>query len=304
VKQRVDTALGLAIFALAAAGLFGLLAWRDVLRWTYPEPRPQRPWRIDWLVTAPEARATVLPKGARLEPSGRLTILEAPPSVGKPVPLVPNTVHWAQQPQPFDATPAGMKAGIRVLPNLRPIPPEELDGGLLVVGEPEYGGGRVTLVDGCFRLNGAGGPLLVMPPGSRLGLRDGWLVVGPPGLPPGQSARVGEPIFFEGRTLTNFDAGDAAMLRKLCGPGLVQSILPWSESVQVAQEDGFEATRRAEQQGISWDAAMRPIRACRAREAKGKLKPREHCRVPLSPAQPNTPPGQPPPPAPPRPVLR
>lgn len=254
----------LGVLAVLAAAVLGLLAWRDALHLTNPKPRPVKPWRTDARVTPPDAKATLAPKGGRIEPSGRLTVLSAPGSVGKPVPLVPGTVHWGHMAQPFERVPNAMLAGVRGLFRLVPRPPDEMPDLMTFDLEARYGRGRVVLVDGCFRMNNASGPLLVFPPGTRLGLRDGYLMVGPPGLPPLVSARVGEQIFWEGDTITNWDEGTRRRVHALCGPGQIESVLPWSATVREPELAGFAASRAAGNDGITWEGALRDVERCQA----------------------------------------
>ncbi len=284
----------LGVLAVLAAAVLGLLAWRDALHLTNPKPRPVKPWRTDARVTPPDAKATLAPKGGRIEPSGRLTILSAPGSTGKPVPLVPGTVHWGHLAQPFERVPNAMLAGVRGLFRLVPRPPDER----LLVGGVEYGRGRLVLVDGCFRMNGPGGPLLVFPPGTRFGLRDGYLVVGPPGLPPLVSARVGEQIFWEGDTITNWDEGTRRRVGRICGPGRIESVNPWSVTVREAKVAGFSASSAAGNNGITWEGALRDVERCmadirrREPDALRRMFQIDHCQAgpePLAPVQPPPP---------------
>lgn len=289
----------LGTLAVLAAAILGLLAWTDALHLTIPEQRPVKPWRTDARVTPVDARATLAPKGGTIERSGRLTLLAAPGSPGKAVPLVPNTVHWGHMAQPFEPVPNAMLAGVRGLFRLVPHPPDEQDNETLTLLVAEYGEGRLVLVDGCFRMNGPGGPLLVFPPGTRLGLRGGYLMVGPPGLPPLVSARVGEQIFWEGGTITNWDEGTRRRVRAICGPGRIESVNPWSATVREAEVAGFAASSAAGNNGITWEGALRDIERCmadvrrREPDALRRISQIDRCeagREPRRPVQPPRPP--------------
>jgi hypothetical protein len=147
---------------------------------------------------------------------------------------------------------------------LVPPPPDERNDLVVVDAMARYGQGRLVLVDGCFRMNGPRGPLLVFPPATRLGLRDGYLLVGPPGLPPLVSARVGEQLFWEGHTITNWDQGTRRRVRAVCGPGRIESVNPWSATAREAEVAGFAASSAAGNNDITWEGALRDVERCMA----------------------------------------
>jgi hypothetical protein len=72
VKRRVDTALGLGVFALVLAAMFGVLAWREV-KW--PQGEPLTPYDVVALTTPADARASAAPLGGKIDEHGRLVIL-------------------------------------------------------------------------------------------------------------------------------------------------------------------------------------------------------------------------------------
>jgi hypothetical protein len=158
-----------------------------------------------------------------------------------------------------------MLGGLRALFRLVPPPQEELDQLRVTNLDRRYGSGRLIIVDGCFRLDGPRGPIAILQPGTILGLRDGYLMAGPPGLPPELSARVGEHVFWEGDTIRNFEAGSLQRVRQYCGPGEVQSVRPESATVQQARNDGFAASNFADRYGVPWPEALRRVRRCRER---------------------------------------
>lgn len=274
----------MALLALLAAAVAGTLAWRDVRRMADPEPPKPRWLRVEALVTPQGARATLAPLGATIGPNGRLTILGAPGSAGRPAPLVHGTIHWGDLAAPFDKVPNAMLAGVRALFRALPPPSHERDEELLIVGSPDWFEGRLLLVDGCFRFGGADGPHAIFPFGTRLGLRDGYLVVGPPGLPPARSARVGETIVWETYFAEAFGPGVRAAVRRRCGPGKLLLVLPESRSVKAERSLGFAASDLAREEGGTWEEALARLRAC---QRAGGDHP--SCPRPSSPPRPPVP---------------
>lgn len=261
MKSRVDSALGLGIFVVVLAALFGVLAVVDRGR-IGPEEPPPMPFPVRAAVTPSDARAAAAPAGATIGPSGRLTIGEVPPTRGTLEPLAAGEEGLDRRPRPSSAVPMAMLAGIRGFYRLGPLPPEELERPIVTTLEYVFNQGRLVLVDGCFRFGGAAGPLAVFGPETRLGLIDGYLVVGRPGLPPRFSARVGELIGWEGKQVRGIDATAKDRIRERCGPGEVVSVVPSSLSVQKAEADNRTATEIAGRMKLSFAEALALLRRC------------------------------------------
>jgi hypothetical protein len=122
--------------------------------------------------------------------------------------------------------------------------------------------GRLMLVRGCLRFDAPDGPVVVLPPGSVLGLRSGYLVVGPPGLPPARSARIGERIYWEEDPWTRFDDATRRRVADRCGPGPLAYVLPWSASVQQVDQDSDRAEEVARERDLPWREAYKKVRRC------------------------------------------
>lgn len=260
--KRLAPALAVGLLVVAA-----LLVAFSMLprRWTEQAPKPPRPIQVQAFVNPDAGGATAAPRGARVEPDGTLTILSAPGSQGRAEPWSAEPSQWGVRPQPVTRVPQAMLAGIRALFRVVPPPPSRHDELIVTTLERNVSAGRLTLVRGCFRLNGPGGPLAVFPPGASLGLVDGHLMVGPPGLPPELSARVGEHLFWEGKAFANFDELSRRRMAAACGPGPAQTVVPASATVQQARNDGFAASEFSDRYGLPWDEALAQIRRCRAR---------------------------------------
>lgn len=259
----------LAVGLLLAAAMLGALALLP-RGWLEPAPRPPQLVTVQAFVTPAGLRAAATPRGARIEPDGTLTILAAPGSKGRAEPWSAQPWQWSVGPQPVTRIPPTVLAGIRALFRQVPQrPPSRPDRLIVTTLERNVSTGRLTLVRGCFRLNGPGGPLAVFPPDARLGLVDGYLMVGPPGLPPGLSARVGEHLFWEGRAAANFDEPSRRRIAAACGPGPARTVVPASATVQQALGDGFAASDFSRRYGIAWDEALDRVRQCRERAEQG-----------------------------------
>jgi len=299
MKRRVDAALGLGIFVLVLAALFGVLAVFDRGR-IGPEEPPPMPYPVRAAVTPADARATAAPAGATIGPRGRLTIAEVAPTPGTLEPLAAGEEGLDTPPRPSSALPMAMLAGIRGFYRLGPLPPEELNRPIVTTLEYVFNEGRLVLVDGCFRFEGPEGPLAVFGPETRLGLVDGYLVVGPSGFPARYSARVGEVIGWEGKQVRGIDAAAKDRIRHRCGPGEVVTVVPWSLSVQRAEADSRTATEIAGKMKISFAEALALLRRCgdpARRAIEGGPVSRsveEACRI----AHPQPPEPPPPPPLP------
>lgn len=210
---------------------------------------------------------STLPRDARREPSGYLTIDSVPSTPAKPVPHPAPAQSIGRL--PGDPVPEALSGGIRLFARLQSAPVSNK----LVVSDlmpPPQNTGRVILRDGCFHLDEPGEPHVVFTVGARLFLdKDGYLAVG-------QSAdselrtRIGETMHWEGKPRP---LGDAAMLARIhdrCGSGAVQVVgLLQSLSIAQAFEDGQSATRLAAMYGLSWKDALARIRACRERLSEG-----------------------------------
>lgn len=253
-------AVGLLVIAAVLAALTTLPR-----RWFEPPPRPPRLFTVQAIVTPAGSRAKAAPRGAQIEPDGTLTVLSAPGSQGRALPWTSQPSRWGVRPRPVTAVPAAMLAGIRALFRLVPPPPVKRDELVVTTLERTVSTGRLILARGCFRLDNANGPLAVFPPGTRLGLVDGYLMVGPPGLPPELSARVGEHLFWEGPAITGFDEASRRRMAAACGPGPAQTVFPASATVQQARNEGLAASELADRYGVPWDEALESVRRCRAR---------------------------------------
>lgn len=267
LRLRSRFAHWLGLLTVAAALIAGLLALLDMRQPS--TPRFGEPWRAEALLTPAESRARVSPRGGRVEEDGSLTILHAPPTQGKAEPRPNGMAGWSNRAQSFEPVPNAMMGGIKALFRLVPGPPRPGDELIVTTLERRTTEGRLMLVRGCLRFNAPDGPIAVLPPGSVLGLREGYLTVGPPGLPPAQSARVGERIFWEDYPWTRFDAATQRRGAERCGPGLLAYVLPWSASVQQVDRDSFRAEELARDQGLTWREAYREVRRCGERARMG-----------------------------------
>jgi hypothetical protein len=260
--RRLAPALAAGLLVIAAlAMVLGLLP----RQWTEPKARPPQTIVVEALVTRTGSRATAAPRGARIENDGSLTIPSAPGSPGRALPWSSPPSQWGVQPQRFDPLPPAMASGIRALFREVPQPAAERDQPMMMTLERTVASGLLLLVRGCFRMNSADGPLAVFPPGTRLGLVDGYLMVGPPGFPPELSARVGEHVFWEGKAMTRFDEASRRRIAAACGAGPAQTVLPASATVQQARNDGLAASNFTRRYGSSWTDALRRVRQCRER---------------------------------------
>jgi hypothetical protein len=268
VTRRIDTPLGLGIFAVVLASLFGVLAVVDRGR-LGPEAPPPMPYTLNAAVTPVEARASAAPRSATIGRSGRLTILEAPATQGTLAPRRAGERGADERAREAARVPMEMLAGIHGFYRLDPLSPEEQQRLTSITSEYVLNRAPLVLVEGCFRFGGREGPLAVFPPDTRLGLVDGYLVVGPPGLPARHSARVGEVIAWEGKQIRAIAPAAKQKLRERCGAGEVISVVPWSASVQQAETDSWVASEIAGKLKLSFGQAVALLQRCgdRARQA-------------------------------------
>jgi hypothetical protein len=178
--------------------------------------------------------------------------------------------------------------------------PRDREDGMVVVGEaPEAMRGRLLLVDGCFRFGSVDGPAVVFPFGSTLGLIDGRLVVGEPGLPASRSARVGEVVAWPGRLIRGISPEGEAKVHAHCRSSSVLAVVPASASVAEKRFESDLAERWARDRDLKFSAAIGPVRKCLERMRRGMSietgTPCELLGPPLPPPVPPTP-GPPPPP--------
>jgi hypothetical protein len=215
----------------------------------------------------PSGKSDQVPKGARLEPSGYLTILEVPPTPAQPQRRPPEPPVGSSSPGP--AIPSGVAPGIRLFVRLRPRPSPSESLPQILVAPPQQIS-RVILRDGCFRLAEPGEPLVVFTLATRLVIdREGYLAFtaspdnGP--LP----ARVGEQVWWEGERRELQDPQDLALIHARCGAGAVQ-VLGLVQSVAVGQATAdFQATKRiADMYGLPWKEAFAAARKCRERMSR------------------------------------
>lgn len=261
MTRRIDTPLGLGIAAVVLAALFGLLAVVDRGR-LGPEAPPPRPYTVNAAVTPVEARASAAPLSAAIGRSGGLTILEAPATQGTLAPRQAGERGADERARKAAPVPMEMLTGIRGFYRLGPLPPEEQQRLTTITLEYVLNRAPLLLVDGCFRFGGREGPLAVFPPDTRLGLIDGYLVVGPPGLPARYSARVGEVIAWEGKQIRAIAATVKDKVRERCGAGEVISVIPWSASVQQAETDSWVASEIAGKLKLSFGQAVALLKRC------------------------------------------
>jgi hypothetical protein len=290
VKRRVDTALGLGVFALVLAGLFGVLAWREV-RW--PQGEPLTPYDVVALTTPAAARASTAPVGGRIDEQGRLVILKAPATRGVAEPRAGTAPITDELPRSSRPVPNAVLAGIRGLFTLGPVPLGEGDR-LMTFDVPVPMRGRLLLVDGCFRFGSVDGPAAVFPFGSMLGLVDGRLVVGPAGFAAAASARVGEVIAWPGRIMRPISEEGMAKLKRVCRSSEVLAVVPASASVAETRYESDLAERWAAKQDIAFSAALRPVRQCLKRVRLGRgYEPGTPCELLIPPTPPAPPPAPP-----------
>lgn len=211
-----------------------------------------------------DKRITV-PKGARLEASGYLTILRVPPTPAEPkAPTQSPAAEESLQP----AVPAEVAAGIRLFARLRPYPVSDANIPKILVAPPQQFS-RVILRDGCFRLDEDGQPLVVFTIGTRLLIDDqGYLAF--TAFTDGRlRARIGEEVFWEGERRQLEDPRQLAIIHGRCGPGQVQVIgLAQSVAVGQARSDRLSARSLADLYGLPFDAVLEHVRACRQRMSK------------------------------------
>nr|WP_314443179.1 hypothetical protein [uncultured Sphingomonas sp.] len=301
MTRRSDTALGLGVLALAVAGLFGVLAWREAQ--FGPRGEPLTPYAVIALTTPAYAKASAAPLGGRISPEGRLTILEAPGTAGVAEARAGKGAVTDEMPRDSQPVPNAMLAGIR---GLFTLGPEPLEAGerLMTLDLPEPMRGRLLLVNGCFRFGSVDGPAAVFPFGSVLGLVEGRLVVGPPGLAAATSAQVGEVIAWPGRIGRPISAEGQAKVQRLCRSNEVLAVVPASESVAETRYASDLAERWAAKRDLRFGEAMAATRQCleQVRRA-GRYEPGTPCEL-LVPAAPPPAPPAPPPPFPPPPQPR
>lgn len=257
--KRRDPALLVALLALfvaIAVAVFALLdSYGTFHRWRYP---PAPPLEVEAIV---QDRAPVLlvPQGAALSPSGRLTILRAPPTPAEARPIVDEKSvpsATAAGPDLDQAIAGGIKAFFRTRPQPRD------DRLITKTLEYKYTQLRLVLVDGCFRADGPNGPLVVFPPGARLFVDGGYLSVGVPEAPD-MKARVGEELFWEAYAAQISETQSLQLVHSICGPGAVLQVVPSSASVFAARQDaGAAMAFQRNSKGVSWAEAVRAVQEC------------------------------------------
>jgi hypothetical protein len=226
------------------------------------DPGPPTPYSVTAAVTPAEAQATLAPRGGAIGPTGRLTILEVPATEGTLQPLVLGENGLDEQPRRVARVPKEMLAGVRGFYRLGLLPPDEQERLVVVDAVEVHSEGRLLLVDGCFRFRSPNGPLVVFGPESRLGLVDGYLVVGQKGLPARYSARVGEVIAWEGGAVRAIDEEGKAAAARRCGGGEVIHVPAWSASVRKAADDSRTATLIAAEMNIGFEEGLALLRRC------------------------------------------
>lgn len=293
MKRRIDTALGFGIFAVVLAGLFGVLAWRDGRR---ARGKPPAPYEIVALSSPPDVRASVAPDGARLNEQGRLTILDVPATSGVAEARAGQEAITDERPREARQVPNAMLAGIRALFTLGPEPLDQGDR-LMTLEAPDPMLGRLLLVDGCFRFGSLDGPAAVFPFGTMLGLVDGRLVVGPPGLAAARSARVGEVIAWESWKARPISEEGKAKVQRFCHSNDVLAVVPASARVAETRYESDLAERWAGMKDLAFSAAIGPVRQClkQVRRAR-RYAPGTPCELLIPPPPPAPPPAPPPPP--------
>lgn len=258
-KWRLDPALILVVLSLFGAAAIGVVALLDSYgvfhRWRYPPPPPLE---VEAIIPdgAPLKR---LPHGATMNRNGTLTILHVPPTPANPRPIIngqPLPSATASGPEMDPAIAGGIKAFFRTRPQPRN------DGLITMTMEYKFTQLRLVLVEGCFRGNGPGGPLVVFPPGARLFAEAGYLSVGVPG-PPDMKARVGEELFWEAYAAPISDPKSLELVHASCGTGAVLQVVPSSASVSAARQDAAAAMEfQRASKGVSWAEALRAVQEC------------------------------------------
>ena len=265
--RRPSPAVWLAVGLLVIA--FALIVVSLLPRSWWPSSTPRKhsgPLRVE--VFAPDGTPLAdLPRGARREASGYLTILAAPQTPAQPVPH-PELAHPAGT-SAGDAIPKRLAGSIRLFARLQPVPVSNE----LVISDllpPPQNIGRIVLRDGCFHLDEPGDPHVVFTVGARLFLdAQGYLAVGQ-GAESDIRTRVGEPMHWEGKPRRLDDKAMLARIHERCGAGPAQVLGPLqSLSLGQAFEDGMSATRLAAMYGLPWKDALERIRACRERLSHG-----------------------------------
>ncbi len=260
-RALIATSLALG-FLLAALAVLGVDPARQ-------QPKPLPPLVVQGLATPGDARAAEAPRGGRIGVAGRLTILSVPGTPGQAEPWSAEPRPWRGQAQASAPVPPAMLRGIRALFRVVPPPPDEDEELRTRNLDRRISQGRLLLVDGCLRFGSPEGPLAVFPPATELRLKDGYLAVGPPGLPPGFSARIGEEVFWESDPTPITDAGSLRRIARHCGPGQAILVLPYSATVQQAANDRHAASEWMRTYGEGdWRRALAAVRACRERLAR------------------------------------
>ena len=298
-ERRTDPVLLLILLCVFGAITVAVLALLDSYgtfhRWRYP---PAPPLEVEAVVPK-HSPLKLLPLVARVGSNGWLTILHAPPTPAKPMPVIDGQPLPSPTASGADLDPVvagAIKAFFRTRPQSR-------DDRLVTKNmDYRYTQLRLVLVDGCFRANGPRGPLAVFPPRTRLFVDGRYLSVGVPGSPD-MKARVGEELFWEGDALQIIERNSLERIHSICGPGAVLQVVPSSASVFAARQDaGAAMAFQRSSKGVSWDEAVRAVQSC-DRRLEASIR-RENARAPgvlvsntcgsplVSPAKPgNCPPG-------------
>lgn len=178
-------------------------------------------------------------------------------------PPAPLAVELLGPGEPVDrpAIDAALGGTIRLI--ARALPMEVRNELVTVEGMPPRHFATILVRDGCLRLDWRDAPLVVLPPGARLVRdRDGDAAIVYAEAP---AAKVGEPIWWEGRTVRLGSDEVLSQLRARCGPGspvyvgLVQSV-----AASQAGADRAAARNFAERYGVPPEEALKRVQACRA----------------------------------------
>jgi hypothetical protein len=107
-------------------------------------------------------------------------------------------------------------------PFVRAFPRADREPGIILTGAR---GGRILLVDGCFRVGGRSGPFALFARSARLH-RDGDGFLAVYGLDGGEvrGARIGEPVTYGGYPAAAEDEPGVRAIRRHCGGGPVASV--------------------------------------------------------------------------------
>lgn len=131
---------------------------------------------------------------------------------------------------------------------------------------------KVELVDGCFRIPGTEGGLVLFPLGTRLFIdREGFLAFGTEA--PGYG-RVGEVLVFPG-SISDVSAPElAGPVRSACGPGRVLKVNGTASFAAHRAQQSVSANVSAERYfreayGLSEEEARRAVERCRQRSGAG-----------------------------------